>query len=571
MCGIVGFNFGDKNLIKRMANTLQHRGPDQEGYYVDNHISLGHKRLSIIDLSESGKQPICNEDGTIHMVFNGEIYNYKELKKDLKHHTFKSKTDCEVILHLYEEHGISLLGKLRGAFAFALWDSKKKTLFLVRDRLGIKPLYYVHLKDKLLFASEIKALLEYEEIGRKLNENALAQFIYYSFTIDGQTLLKNIKEVLPGHFLSYKNNVLNDDVYWEAQQKLPSLSEKMGLDLLKKTLEEAVAIRLMSDVPLGISLSGGLDSSSITGILSKHCEEPLKTFTVGFGTELDEYEEARIVADYCGTEHREIHSSLKDITKSLPKIVWHFEAPFARPAVLSNYILGKEIAKHVTVAYCGEAGDEVFAGFNRYRDFALGRGTYRKVLWGVFQKNDIFKIPNIVDTDYPMTLDDALLYDITKEIPGVQTRRVERMTMAHSTEFRFPFLDYKLVELSLRIPGNLKFRENAKKYILQQAVKDYLPERAVKRKKFPFGVPIHKYFHDEFLEISQELLDKPEIRKYTHLKDVDKLVSLARKQRPKKLDKIVEIDDRLQRQVLFLTSFELWYKIFINQETLKTI
>ena len=544
-----------------MTDTLIHRGPDGHGYFTSDKMSLGHRRLSIIDLSEKGKEPMHNEDNYIWLVFNGEIYNHMDLRKTLKrHHIFKSKTDCEVLLHLYEEQGIDFAKDLNGEYAFAIWDTKKRELFLVRDKAGVKPLYYYWDEEKLIFASEMKAILEHD-IKREINEEALSEFIHFTFTKDGTTLLNNIYELLPGHIIRYQNNIKKISIF---PYYIPGISKYLkrneSISLLKTTLKQAVLRRLMSDVPLGVALSGGLDCSIITGILSKAVKEPIKTFTVGFGSELDEFKEAKIVAEHCKTEHTEIHSSFDDLTKNINKIVWHYEGPFARPAVLSNFILGREIQKHIKVAYCGEGGDELFAGYNRYDIFSRNKGTIRDTSWGVFNDIKMFKnikVQNVLKEKISLNL--ALLHDIAFQIPGCQTRRVDRMTMAHSTEFRFPYLDNEVIDLSLRIKGDLKYRPNAKKYILQLVAKDYLPTSVVKRKKFPFGVPMHEYFQKEFIDYSSSILQNPSIKHYLNIKKINGLIEKAKKQKPY-LDKINQIDDRIQRQILFLTTLELWHK-----------
>ncbi len=308
MCGICGFNWDDKELVKRMADVVVHRGPDDSGYYFDKNISLGHRRLSIIDLSLKGRNPMPNENKDIWIIFNGEIYNYLRLKPKLeeKGHTFFSNTDTEVIIHAYEEYGVECLKYLEGAFAFAIWDSEKKELFIARDRMGIKPLYYYFKNGKFIFASEIKSILQYEGVERKMSKSGYIQLILQSFSIDGQTLFEDIKELLPAHYIVLKDKSLEIKRYWDVNVNITNESEKFYVDNTRKLMFDSVKDRMMSDVPIGAALSGGIDCSTIVGILSKLSEEPVKTFTMGFNDPLDEFDEARLVAEHCGTNHKEV-------------------------------------------------------------------------------------------------------------------------------------------------------------------------------------------------------------------------------------------------------------------------
>ena len=361
MCGICGLTWSDSDLIRKMGNKIKHRGPEQEGFFVDEHVSLCCERLKILDLRETAKQPQHNEDSTIWVVLNGEIYNFRELREKLEYnHTFYTNSDTEVILHAYEEYGENCLDHLNGMFAFAIWDTQKKKLFLARDRLGVKPLYYSIVNDDLLFSSEIKSILQYDQVERTLNYSALSQFLTYAYTIDGQTLFENIFELLPGQKLVYyfdekKPHISN---YWNLTLQNSSDSEDVILKKIEKLLTKSIDLRLESDAPVGALLSGGLDSSIMVAILNNITDTPVKTFTTGFGHELDEYKEAKIVSEHCGTDHNEIELSYKKLTDSLPTILWHMEFPFGRPSILSNFLVAEEVKKFVTVAYTGEGSDE---------------------------------------------------------------------------------------------------------------------------------------------------------------------------------------------------------------------
>ena len=370
MCGICG-QIGsevNKSLIKKMVNVIRHRGPTKDGYYIDSQIELGVCRLAIIDLKK-GDQPIYNEDKSIVIVFNGEIYNFPELKLYLekKGHRFYTDSDTEVIIHLYEEFGDSFIKKLRGMFAFAIWDIKKKKLLLARDRLGIKPLYYTIYKDMFLFASEIKSILQEENIPREVDYTALNNFFTFRFVPGPFTMFKKIKKLQPGHILVYQNKKIRIKKYWDIKYSSSDNSETYYIKILRKLLKESIEMRLISEVPLGAYLSGGTDSSFVVGIMSTLMKESVKTFTIGFGDKrFDELKYANIVAEHFNTDHREF---IVDPVKleTLFNIIWHFDEPIADPAAVPTYILSEMAKKHVTVVLTGEGGDELFAGYEQYK------------------------------------------------------------------------------------------------------------------------------------------------------------------------------------------------------------
>ena len=606
MCGICGITWTDKDLIKLMGNACKHRGPEQEGFYLDNDVSLCCERLRVMDLRDIGGQPIHNENETVWAIQNGEIYNFKKLKNELeqKSHKFYSNTDTEVLVHLYEEYGENFVDYLDGMFACAIWDLKNKKLIIARDRLGIKPLYYWFNNKNLIFASEIKSILQYEEVERQINYDGLSQFITYAYTIDGQTLLKNINELLPGHKLTYdiSEKIIKIEKYWDFKLQKNTFSEKENFEQVKKLLEDAVDKRRVSDAPLGALLSGGLDSSVMVAILNKFSEKPIKTFTTGFGNDLDEFEEAKIVAEHCGTEHNEIMIDFSDLTKSLPKILWHMELPFGRPSILSNYMVSKEIKKFVTVAYTGEGSDELFGGYNRYLPFVRDSNFFQKtknyeaVTSGFFKdekmRNKIFSdnVLKYLKTDnHPSvafkkileqnsnhsTLNNVLYFELKTEIPGAQTWRIDRTSSAHAIELREPFLDYKLIEFTASIPENLKInstKELTKKYLLQKIGSELLPEKIVKRKKFPWGIPFYEYFQVEFLPIAKILIEESikNKRSYLNLESL-KINTLSEKILNTKIEnsKEQEIDDNILRLTLFLFNLEMWYKMFIESDNFK--
>lgn len=377
MCGICGFvGFNDQKLLKRMCDVIIHRGPDDHGTFVDRNISLGNQRLSIIDIKK-GHQPIHNEDESIFITYNGEVYNFLQLKQDLenKGHKFYTTTDTEAIVHAYEEYGDSFVERLRGMFAFAIWDSKKKRLLLGRDRLGKKPLYYTFVNGKFLFGSEIKSILQCEEIKRKVDYQALYNFLVFRYIPGELTMFEGIKKLLPGHILIYEKGNFSIKKYWDLSypENLEEKSEEYYSKQLFELLKESVKMRLMSEVPLGAYLSGGIDSSCVVGLMSTLIEEPVKTFTVTFGegSLADESNYARIIAEHFNTDHHEFVVK-SETAKLLPQIVWHMDEPNGDPAAIPIYLLSESSKKYVTVVLVGEGGDELFAGYQQYKFMLMG-------------------------------------------------------------------------------------------------------------------------------------------------------------------------------------------------------
>ena len=599
MCGICGISWNDENLIRVMGRACKHRGPEQEGFYIDDHISLCCERLKIQDLSENAKQPLHNEDETIWIIFNGEIYNFKEIRNQLeKKHIFYTNSDTEVILHAYEEYGEACVDKLDGMFSFAIYDTKKKIILLVRDRIGVKPLYYHFNNGRLSFASEIKSILQNQEIQRELNNDALCQFLIYAYTIDDQTLFRGIKELPPGHKLVYyfSDKKIQTSKYWNLGLNENNFDEKKNLEMLKKLLTNAIDKRQVSDAPIGALLSGGLDSSLMVAMLSELSEKPVKTFTTGFGHGLDEFDEARLVAQHCGTDHKEIMLNYSDLVKIMPNILWHMEFPFGRPSILSNFLVARDIKKYVTVAYTGEGSDELFGGYNRYLIYAneknksaladkiksIPSGFFRdkNTIEKFFPKtiSDYFDGPNnpsnafgsIVKSYSGSLLNKVLLFEIKTEIPGAQTWRIDRAGSAHAVELREPFLDHELVEFCITIPSQLKIDPSGfrKKVILQKLATELLPEKIVKRKKFPWGIPFYDFFKNEFFPVAETLLEKYSSHLNIDNSYVKKICEKASQVRDGQ-SKNTEIDDNVLRQILFLFNLVLWDQIFIKNDDLR--
>lgn len=378
MCGIAGiinFNYSnkvDQDVLELINDAIKHRGPDDEGFYIDRNIGLGHRRLSIIDI-EGGHQPMTNEDGTIWIVYNGEIYNYLELRGDLvfKGHKFKTHSDTEVIIHLYEEYGEKCLERLNGMFAFALWDKNKKRIFAARDRLGIKPFYYYCDSNKFIFASEIKAILKHDDIKAEPNWNGILDYLTFQFCLGDKTLFKGIKKLLPGHYLVLhpQNPSLSIHEYWDLDYTIDNYhTEDYFSDKLLMLIEDSVRLQLRSDVPLGAHLSGGLDSSTITCIASSLLGSRIKTFTGGFkeGKDYDETKYAKIVSKFAKTEYFEIFPTALDFIEVLPKLIYYLDEPVAGPGVFPQYFVSKLASENVKVVLGGQGGDEIFGGYARY-------------------------------------------------------------------------------------------------------------------------------------------------------------------------------------------------------------
>ncbi|MGD9976206.1 MAG: asparagine synthase (glutamine-hydrolyzing), partial [Desulfatirhabdiaceae bacterium] len=377
MCGICGFTGNDPELIRRMNQQITHRGPDQDGIFCCPDVSLGHRRLSIIDLSEQGRQPMFNEDRSICLVFNGEIYNFQELRDDLiqKGHTFVSRSDSEVIIHAYETWGIDAIHRLRGMFAFAIYDANTRSIFLVRDRIGIKPLYYYAQNNRLVFASEIKAILEDTRIPRQLNPQALFDYLGFEFTPAPDTMFTDIHKIPAGHYLAWKDGQAQLISWWDLKFTgiYPPMTFGDAVEKERELLDFAVKSHLISDVPLGVFLSGGLDSSAIVAMMRRHITGPLKTFTIGYRDKtFSEMDYAKIVADYFQTEHQVLMlDNLKP--EYVEQALWHLDEPMTDLSAVPLYLLCQQAKQYVTVCLSGEGGDESFAGYDRFKASRLNR------------------------------------------------------------------------------------------------------------------------------------------------------------------------------------------------------
>ncbi|MDD5688003.1 MAG: asparagine synthase (glutamine-hydrolyzing) [Elusimicrobia bacterium] len=573
MCGITGiYNFGnnkhiERNILSKMCDIIKHRGPDSEGLFLENEIGLGIRRLAIIDL-KTGDQPIHNEDNTIWIVLNGEIYNYLELRTELeKKHKFYTKTDTEIIVHLYEDYGEKCVQYLRGMFAFAIWDKKNKKLFVAKDRIGKKPFYYTLVNGSFVFASEIKSIIEYINKTPEIDLEAIDLFLTYQYIPSPKTIFSNIKSLMPAHTLTCdKNGSVRIEKYWDLDfVRKSDISFKDACEKTKDLLIESTRLRMISDVPLGAFLSGGVDSSIIVGLMSSLSTQPIKTFSIGFEeSEFSELKYAKIVAKHFKTDHHEliVKPNFIDI---LPKLIWHYGQPFADSSALPSYFVSKETRKHVTVALNGDGGDETFGGYLRYKAMKgslyfsfpfqiLGKKltenlaslipfknkkyfrylwrlisalsepvALRNIQWHYFFSNEAKEnlytdnmqkklynskysyMENIFKNAPANDIMDRTFYtDIKAYLPECLLVKMDIASMANSLEARSPFLDYKLMEFSASLPSDWKLHGLTTKYIIKKTFEDILPKEILYRRKMGFGIPIGKWFKNDWKSYFQE-------------------------------------------------------------------
>lgn len=583
MCGINGIAYSTRSrrevspdALTRMRDILRHRGPDDGGIYIDKNVGLGHRRLSIVDVA-NGTQPMFNDDRSYSIVYNGEIYNHAEKRKELIEtgHKFNNLSDTETILHLYSEYGRDCIHHLRGMFAFAIWDAKKRELFVARDRLGVKPLYYVQSDDgSLYFASEIKALLEAGAIKPEINFDVLPDQFANHGTSGDETLFVGVYRLLPGHTLLWKDGKLDIREYWDVDFE-PKDERRTDDEFVEEWLglfRESIKMRLMADVPLGMFLSGGIDSSAIAGIMSTMADDPIKTFSVGFRERAaNEFEYSRLVAERFGTDHHEITITPEQFFAALPSLVWHEDEPIGFIASVPLYFVSKLAREHVKVVLTGEGADETLAGYGRYartlRLLELGKryegatpvflrdavrggvatlpaafnrklsrtflsresnieslffdnfGVFSSEMQrGLFSKSTKAKITDLkpytrqnalVRGSDAVDVLDKLLYADTKTYLHELLMKQDQMSMAASIESRVPFLDHKLVEFSARMPREMKLRSGTTKWVLREAMKGILPSEILDRPKMGFPVPIGNWFRGQYKHIVDEFVLGP--------------------------------------------------------------
>jgi asparagine synthase (glutamine-hydrolysing) len=627
MCGINGIAFSSKSkrqierrALEKMRDVQITRGPDDGGIFIEENIGLGHRRLSIVDPSH-GAQPMFNEDRSLAIVYNGEIYNHADFRAELeaKQHVYRTHSDTETILHLYEEYGTRCLEKLRGMFAFAIWDRREKTLFIARDRLGVKPLYYAtDAEGNLFFGSEIKTLLEAGAVKPELNYNALPDQLANHGTSFDETLFRGVKRLLPGHFLLWQDGRLKIEEYWDVSFE-PKHEEKSDAEFIEQWREmfkHSVKLRLMADVPLGMFLSGGIDSSAICAMMSEMVDDPVKTFSVGFKErEANEFEYARIVARAFNTEHHEITITPEQFFAELPNLVWHEDEPPGFIASVPLYFVSKLAQQHVKVVLTGEGSDEILAGYSRYakavsllqygekyealtpnfvrglvksgaslvggklnRTFLTRAADIENLFldnFAVFPKAMQAKLLSpetkaqiaeqnpyfyqnkwLAKTDAQEVLD-QLLYVDTKTYLHELLMKQDQMSMAASIESRVPFLDHRLVEFTAQMPAKMKLRGRHTKFLLREAMKGILPGEILRRSKMGFPVPVGNWFRGRFRHIVDEyVLSERSLSR--GIFNADFVRESAAKH-----DAGANHDERLW----FLVNFEIWQRRFLDGET----
>jgi asparagine synthase (glutamine-hydrolysing) len=624
MCGIAGrFNFDplqpvDRNVLESMTDAIAHRGPDAAGYHVARGIGLGHRRLSIIDLS-TGDQPLCNEDGTVWTVFNGEIYNFAEVRAELvtRGHRFRTGSDTEVIVHGYEEWGERAVDRFRGMFAFAIWDARARRLVLVRDRLGVKPLYYAELPGKgIVFGSELKSLVEDPDVPRDWRPDALDAYLTLLYIPAPMTVYRGVYKLPPAHVLVAEKNSVRTFRYWDLafDGRGDAAREEEYVEQLDGLLRESVALRQISDVPLGAFLSGGIDSTAVVAYMVETSPRPPVTISVGFDhAAYDELAHARVVAEHLGCEFHE-RTVTPDIAALLPKLAWHFDEPFADSSAVPTYYVSKAARELVTVALSGDGGDELWAGYSRHRverweqrmRTALGparaaaswlgralplsvkgaralrhlayepeHGYALKHAYGMFEPDaksrlysgdfadatadaDAFAMFRDVYRRCTSTdpLDRALYTDVHTYMVDDILTKVDRMSMAVSLEAREPLLDHKLLEFAASVPASLKLRDGRSKYLLRKVIGRRVPAAVVERRKHGFEAPIGEWLRGPLAPLADSLLTDGRLRDRGVFNDRE-VTRLWTEHRTGRADH--------RHRLWQLIMLELWFRQFIDR------
>lgn len=628
VCGICGkLNFDTDarvapGLLKSMADAIYHRGPDDEGFYASGQVGLGFRRLSIIDLN-TGHQPLSNEDDSIWIVFNGEIYNYQELRELLraKGHTFKTQTDTEVIVHLYEEYGERCVEKLRGMFAFAIWDDRQKTLLLARDRVGIKPLYYWLTDRNLVFGSEIKAILVDPEVKPEVAPAMIDRFLSFYYVPGEETLFQNIYKLAPGSYMVVKDGKPKIQQYWDLCFSSSSVSDQDVEKKLVDLLDESVRLHMISDVPVGFLLSGGVDSTAMLDFAVGKTNWPLSSFTLGFSEPglIDERPFATLAARTYGADHHEMTITSKEFADFLPKFAWHMEEPCCEPQAIALYYVSRLAKDFVKVLISGEGGDEAFAGYQTYRGVlwlerlksaigplsgplsasfaAIDRvvDSHRLAKYGPMLNLDFeeyyysrtaspFLYFNShvaelyskdflchVDKDFSLStvkrylrggngsgkINKMLYVDTKTSLPDDLLLKADKMTMANSIELRVPLLDHKLLEFAATLPENLKVRGFTTKYIVKRALRNRVPKEILHRKKAGFPVPYASWLRTELKDFTSDVLLDRETLSRGYF-NRGCIERLLREDQQ---------SGRYPKEILSLVSLELWHRAFLNKET----
>jgi len=574
MCGIVGWvtppgRRPDRELVRRMADAVRHRGPDADGVWVHANVGLGHRRLTIIDTSSAADQPLFNEDRSVVVVFNGEIYNFQELRPELEAagHRFATRSDTEVLVHGWEEWGPEMVHRLRGMFAFALYDVRAERLFIARDRIGKKPLFWTRTSGGFVFGSEIKALLTHPGVGRELDPRAVGEYTVYGNTVGERTIYRGIHALLPGHWLTLDTGPCETgglegptvERYWRYRPAPePEIDEREWLEELDRTLDEAVRLRMISDVPLGAFLSGGVDSSLIVAYMARHAPGRVRTFSVGFDeARWDETEHARAVAAHLGTDHQ-AEIVTPDAAAILPELVALHDEPFADPSIIPTYYVCRETRKHVTVALSGDGGDELFMGYTRHLESAtlerlagwitpagrllargvsrlmaldsfVGRGLDRVSYRGFDLYHHALGFSRVYDTLLAPEIRAALgpgratpaaeafrrgaglsflqrcqVMDLETYLPDQILVKVDRASMHHSLEVRCPLLDQEVMAVATRMPAERQVGRRNQKILLRRLASRYVPREVLDRPKQGFTPPLRSWLRGPLAPLAEE-------------------------------------------------------------------
>lgn len=617
MCGIAGVlrpEMAQKEaVIGSMVELIKHRGPDDDGFYVDSNVGLGMRRLAIIDL-KTGRQPITSEDGKLIIFFNGEIYNYKELKDELtpRGYRFKTNSDTEVILKMYIEYGEKMLTKLRGMFTFCIYNTETKKVFLARDYFGIKPLYYLTLNDKIVgFSSEIKSFKDVPGFKMEVNNSAVFNYLWYQYNPLVETFFKDVYKLPPGHYMTV--DTVNDNVeikkYWSFEfRQINNLNEVQATKDVHDVVKDSVKHHMIADVPVGAFLSGGVDSSIIASLMqdvrtSESKDKTIKTFTIGWNS-LTEAKEAEETASFLGTDHTELNIGPDEYFETLPKVAYHFDEPIADPSAVGLYFVAEEARKHVKVVLSGEGSDELFGGYNIYltpfesNKFAwlpkfltsllislpfdfYGKNYLKRVNmkledWyigqkyfngSIFTKDELNKLWKAEPEKFmPLTflykqargLSDSTTMqhiDINTWLVGDILAKADKMTMANSLELRVPFLDIEVAEVARILPDKFKWKGSTTKHILREAFKSIIPETTRNRRKLGFPTPIKDWFTKDRQEIYKTILENDYIKNNL---DVDYIKTMIEEQTSGEVDN--------SRKIYTILMLSLWYDIFISEK-----
>jgi asparagine synthase (glutamine-hydrolysing) len=627
MCGIAGmYGYADgmtvtRDAVVEMLDALVHRGPDDQGIHADEGVALGTRRLSIIDVP-GGHQPIANEDGSIVVAFNGELYNYRELRERLRSagHTLRTEGDTEVLVHLYEDLGDDCVHELRGMFGFAIWDSRRRRLLIARDRIGIKPVYWADDGRRLLFGSEIKALLRHPTLDARLNMDALAAFMLLRYVPSPRTMFEGINSLLPGHLLICDRSGVRSRRWWDLSfvPAVPPPSEAEAADRVRAMLEDAVVSHMISDVPYGAFLSGGVDSSTIVALMSRHLGRPVSTFAVGYegaGAAMSELRYARMVADRYETDHHEVLIGAEDFTRCAEKVVWHLDQPLADDACVPNYMVSDLARRHVKMVLTGEGGDELFGGYARYaaelrlapistrmpqRMRLLAQAASQRrpglsrpqvAVYALAQRDEPARLAMYTALMHPETrselacgalntvadatpagglfaqhlertdaegrLNRMLYLDTQHWLPDYLLLRGDKTSMAASLEARVPLLDHHLVEYAAALPASMKVHgvRQSRKHLLREVAKGLLPEPILSRSKKGFPVPISQWLRGGARDFCRDLL-APEVTRRRGLFAPEVMARLLDEHDSAAAD---------HGSVLWaLLSVEIWHRLYID-------